>query len=267
MLQTEAKDNNGRKIEIINDRGNEISEIFTPIPFFIQVKLDEGMTRYRIKLIDDSGNIRGQYIGTTGKSFLELRVPSIRLPKLGKIRVLVEESSGNSDYSQQHSISLRYIEYRSIKPIEEEAKTSEEPEMDDQGIISDSESSEEEEINDNTLITREEEIPLPQPSIKEVDSHDESTAFSEIKTDEQKNEEFPAEIKTIEPIMISEIITQDLEGKKKDSSDLSIEEIEYLRQRQQMLGENQDINETSGFNRNESIETSSEIISPSFEEE
>lgn len=250
MLQTEAKDNNCRKIEIINDRGNEISEIFTPIPFFIQVKLDEGMTRYRIKLIDDSGNIRGQYIGTTGKMFLELRVPSIRLPKLGKIRVLVEESSGNSEYSQQHSISLRYIEYRSIKPIEKEANTSEE-----------------EEINDNAPITREEEIPLPQPSIKEVDSHDESTVFSEIKTDEQKNEESPAVIKTIEPIMISEIITQDLEGEKKDSSDLSIEEIEYLKQRQQILGENQDINETSGSNRNESIETSSEIISPSFEEE
>lgn len=250
MSQTETKDNNGRKIEIINERGNEISEIFNPIPFFIQVKLDEGMTRYRIKLIDDSGNIRGQYIGTTGKTFLELRVPSIRLPKLGKIRVLVEESSGNSEYSQQHSISLRYIEYRSIKPIEKEANTSEE-----------------EEINDNAPITREEEIPLPQPSIKEVDSHDESTVFSEIKTDEQKNEESPAVIKTIEPIMISEIITQDLEGEKKDSSDLSIEEIEYLKQRQQILGENQDINETSGSNRNESIETSSEIISPSFEEE
>lgn len=250
MSQTETKDNNGRKIEIINERGNEISEIFTPIPFFIQVKLDEGMTRYRIKLIDDSGNIRGQYIGTTGKTFLELRVPSIRLPKLGKIRVLVEESSGNSEYSQQHSISLRYIEYRSIKPIEKEANTSEE-----------------EEINDNAPITREEEIPLPQPSIKEVDSHDESTVFSEIKTDEQKNEESPAVIKTIEPIMISEIITQNLEGEKKDSSDLSIEEIEYLKQRQQILGENQDINETSGSNRNESIETSSEIISPSFEEE
>jgi len=250
LSQTETKDNNGRKIEIINERGNEISEIFTPIPFFIQVKLDEGMTRYRIKLIDDSGNIRGQYIGTTGKLFLELRVPSIRLPKLGKIRVLVEESSGNSEYSQQHSISLRYIEYRSIKPIEKEANTSEE-----------------EEINDNAPITREEEISLPQPSIKEVDSHDESTIFSEIKTDEQKNEESPAVIKTIEPIMISEIITQDLEGEKKDSSDLSIEEIEYLKQRQQILGENQDINETSGSNRNESIETSSEIISPSFEEE
>jgi len=250
LSQTETKDNNGRKIEIINERGNEISEIFTPIPFFIQVKLDEGMTRYRIKLIDDSGNIRGQYIGTTGKKFLELRVPSIRLPKLGKIRVLVEESSGNSEYSQQHSISLRYIEYRSIKPIEKEANTSEE-----------------EEINDNAPITREEEISLPQPSIKEVDSHDESTIFSEIKTDEQKNEESPAVIKTIEPIMISEIITQDLEGEKKDFSDLSIEEIEYLRQRQQIVGENQDINETSGSNRNESIETSSEIISPSFEEE
>lgn len=266
MLQIEAKDNNGRKIEIVNDRGNEISEIFTPIPFLIRIKLDEGMTRYRIKLIDDSGNTRGQYIGTTGKLFLELRVPSIRLPKLGKIRVLVEESSGNSEYSQQHSISLRYIEYRSIKTIEENIESAEEPEMDDEGINSDSGSSEEE-INDIAPITKDKEIPLPQPSIKEVDSHDESTAFSERKNDEQKNEEIPAEIKTIEPIIISEIITQDFEGEKKDSSDLSIEEIEYLKQRQQILGENQDTNENTGSDLKESIETSSEIISPSFEEE
>lgn len=265
MLQTDVIDNNGRKIEIVDDRGNEISEIYTPIPFFISVKLDEGMTRYRIKLIDDSGNIRGQYIGTTGKSFRELRVPSIRLPKLGKIRVLVEESSGNSEYSQQHSISLRYIEYRSIKPIEEEVKTSEEPELDDQRI--DSESSEKEVINDIEPITREDEIPLPQPSIKEVDFHDESTAFSEIKTDEQKNEEILTEIKTIEQRMISKIITQSFKEEKKDSSDLSIEEIEYLKQRQQILGENQDTNETSSSDPNESVETSSEIISPSFEEE
>ena len=267
MLQTDAIDNNGRKIEIVDDKGNEISEIFTPIPFFIRVKLDEGMTRYRIKLIDDSGNIRGQYIGTTGKSFCELRVPSIRLPKLGKIRVLVEESSGNSEYSQQHSISLRYIEYRSVKPIEEETKTSEEPELDDQRIDSDSESLEKEEIYDIEPITREDEIPLPQPSIKEVDSHDESTACSEIKTDEQRSEEILTEIKTIEQRMISKIITQGFKEEKKDSSDLSIEEIEYLKQRQQILGENQDTNETSGSDPNESIETSSEIISPSFEEE
>lgn len=267
MLQNDAIDNNGRKIEIVDDRGNEISEIYTPIPFFIRVKLDEGMTRYRIKLIDDSGNIRGQYIGTTGKLFRELRVPSIRLPKLGKIRVLVEESSGNSEYSQQHSISLRYIEYRSIKPIEEDVKLSEEPEMDDQGIDSESGSSEKEEKKDISPIIREDKIPLPQPSIKEVDPHDESTAFSELKTDEQKNEEILTEIKTIEQRMISKIITQSFKEEKKDSSDLSIEEIEYLKQRQQILGENQDTNETSGSDPNESIETSSEIISPSFEEE
>ena len=67
--------------------------------------------------------------------------------------------------------------------------------------------------------------------------------------------------------MISETNTQDLEGEKKDFSDLSIEEIEYLKQRQQILGEYQDTYETSGSDTNESIEASSEIIFPSFEEE
>lgn len=101
-----------RKIEIVDDSGNEISEIDIPIPFYIRVKMDEGMKRYKVKLIDDSGNIRGQYIGTTDNRYLELHVPLIKLPKLGKIRVFVEESSIDSEFSQKHSISLLYIEYK-----------------------------------------------------------------------------------------------------------------------------------------------------------
>ncbi len=102
----------GRKIEVVDDSGNEISEIDIPIPFYIRVKMDEGMKRYKVKLIDDSGNIRGQYIGTTDNQYLELHVPLIKLPKLGKIRVFVEESSIETEISQQHSIYLHYIEYK-----------------------------------------------------------------------------------------------------------------------------------------------------------
>ncbi|MFX0182499.1 MAG: hypothetical protein ACFE95_05375 [Candidatus Hodarchaeota archaeon] len=49
------------KIEIADDAGNEIREMTVPAPFYIHVKLEEGITRYRIRLIDDEGMIRGQY--------------------------------------------------------------------------------------------------------------------------------------------------------------------------------------------------------------
>ncbi len=99
------------KIEVEDDSGNEISEITVPIPFNIRIKMDEGMSRYRVKLIDDLGGIRGQYMGSTDQKILELHVPTIKLPRLGKIRILVEESAGDSNYSQQYSVSIHYLEY------------------------------------------------------------------------------------------------------------------------------------------------------------
>jgi len=99
------------KIEVEDDNGNEISEINAPIPLNIRIKMDEGMSRYRVKLIDDLGGIRGQYVGSTDQKILELHVPPIKLPRLGKIRILVEESAGDSNYSQQYSILIHYLEY------------------------------------------------------------------------------------------------------------------------------------------------------------
>ncbi|MFX0050342.1 MAG: hypothetical protein ACFE8U_03525 [Candidatus Hermodarchaeota archaeon] len=105
------------KIEIADDAGNEIREITVPIPFYIRVKLEEGMTRYRVRLIDDESKIRGHYIGKTMRQFLELHVPLIKLPKPGKLRVVVEESSDESEISQEYQVSILYLDY-----IPEEAK-------------------------------------------------------------------------------------------------------------------------------------------------
>jgi hypothetical protein len=143
----------GRKIEIVDDSGNEISEIDIPIPFYIRVKMGEGMIRYKVKLIDDSGNLRGQYIGTTDNKFLELHVPLIKLPKLGKIRVLVEESSIDSQISQQHSISLLYIDYKPKNLFEEDSER-----------LNFSPSGEEVDLIENITSTKEEEKELPESS-------------------------------------------------------------------------------------------------------
>jgi hypothetical protein len=99
------------KIEIADDAGNEIREMTVPIPFYIRVKLKEGMNRYRVRLIDDESKIRGQYIGKTMRKYLELHVPLIKLPKPGKLRILVEESSDESDYKQEYQVSILYLDY------------------------------------------------------------------------------------------------------------------------------------------------------------
>lgn len=100
------------KIVVVDDAGDEFSELTVPIPFYIRVELADGSRRYRVRLIDDSGNIRGQYLGTkTKRKYVELHIPLIRLPKPGKLRILVEESSDGVNYSQEHQISIKYLVY------------------------------------------------------------------------------------------------------------------------------------------------------------
>jgi len=99
------------KIEIADDSGNEISEISIPIPFYIRVKMEEGMKRYRIRLIDDFGKIRGQYMGGSNREYIELHIPLIRLSKPGQLRILIEESTGEANYLQKHQVLIKYLPY------------------------------------------------------------------------------------------------------------------------------------------------------------
>ncbi len=97
-----------------DDAGDTFTEITIPIPFYIRVHLEKresGLTRYRVRLIDDDGKIRGQYIGATDREYLELHVPLIKLAKPSSLRIFVEESSGAGEYDQSHHISLKYLEY------------------------------------------------------------------------------------------------------------------------------------------------------------
>jgi hypothetical protein len=108
------------KIEICDDSGDEISKLTVPIPFYIRVFLEEGMSRYRVRLIDDEGYLRGQYTGTATRNILELHIPLINLPKPGKLRILVEESSGDSQNSPQQHLSVLYLNYNLNKDIQKE---------------------------------------------------------------------------------------------------------------------------------------------------
>ena len=119
------------KIEVADDAGDTFTEITIPIPFYIRVHLEKQesvLTRYRVRLIDDDGKIRGQYIGATDREYLELHVPLIKLAKPGSLRIFVEESSEAGEYEQSHHISLKYLEYteedRKRKPVENHAEIS-----------------------------------------------------------------------------------------------------------------------------------------------
>ncbi|NHJ01433.1 MAG: hypothetical protein EAX86_04790 [Candidatus Heimdallarchaeota archaeon] len=107
------------KIEVADDAGDTFTEISIPIPFYIRVHLEERktqLTRYRVRLLDDFGKVRGQYIGATDREYLELHVPLIKLAKPGSLRIFVEESSGIGEYDQSHYISIKYLEYTEEQP-------------------------------------------------------------------------------------------------------------------------------------------------------
>ncbi|MHA1971437.1 MAG: hypothetical protein ACTSW1_00510 [Candidatus Hodarchaeales archaeon] len=100
------------KVEIADDAGDEITEITTPIPFYIRVHLEDGTKRYRVRLIDDNGSVRGQYQGTTDRKYLELHVPLIKLPEPGQLRIIIEESTGHEGFEQEHQVSIHYLPYK-----------------------------------------------------------------------------------------------------------------------------------------------------------
>ena len=100
------------KIVVVDDAGDEFSEFTVPIPFYIRLELEDGSKRYRVRLIDDLGNVRGQYVGTSKHKYVELHVPLIKIPNVpGNLRILAEESSDGVNYSRQHQISIKYLSY------------------------------------------------------------------------------------------------------------------------------------------------------------
>lgn len=100
------------KIVVVDDAGDEFTEFTVPIPFYIRLELEEGSKRYSVRLIDDLGNVRGQYLGTSKHKYVELHVPLIKLPQIpGDLRIIAEESTDGKIYSQKHQISIKYLTY------------------------------------------------------------------------------------------------------------------------------------------------------------
>jgi hypothetical protein len=266
------------KIEVTDDSDNEITEITIPIPFYIRVRMDEGMSRYRVKLIDDSGGIRGQYMGSTDQELLELHVPLIKLPKPGKIRILVEESTGDSNYSQQYSVSLRYLDYIPITTLED---TSEILTESDENILKLDQ--ELELINEKDNISVDNTVDRVNKDKFDVGTQNNGEIINDVpKTQNIEYKTYPSNLNGIESIT-EENETKSMDNAKShetelviddvDQSTLSEEEIKFLFQKPQKLREelNSEINpvleKTFDLPNTDSIDDkikTSEII---FEEE
>ena len=110
-----------KDLEIVDDAGDEFYATNIPIPFYIRLKLDSEKTKYRAKILDESGNTRSFYTGVTNRNFLELHVPVIPLPNKGKIIVEIEVSDIESEESTKHQATIDYVsqeEYDSIKKLD-----------------------------------------------------------------------------------------------------------------------------------------------------
>ena len=120
-----------RIIEIVDDVGDEFSVMNICIPFYIRCKLNDGLTKYRVKILDESDHLRGFYTGASKRDFLELHVPVIPLQNYGKLFIHIELGGENLDDKVTHETSIEYVDqetYESVTgKIREESSSEEHP--------------------------------------------------------------------------------------------------------------------------------------------
>lgn len=118
-------------IEIVDDSGEEFSVTDVPIPFYLRCKLEGEHVRYRVKLVDEPGNIRGYYTGTSKRDYLELHVPVIPLRKQGKLLIEIELYDPKLNEMTTRKANIEYVDqktYQKLKTVEKPEDYSEETE-------------------------------------------------------------------------------------------------------------------------------------------
>ncbi len=113
-------------IEIVDDSGNEFSVTDVPIPFYIRCKLEGENVKYRVKLLDEKGNTRGYYTGTSSRDYLELHVPVIPLRKEGKLLIEIELYDSKLKELTTRKTMINYVDQKSFQ----EMKAAEKPPLD-----------------------------------------------------------------------------------------------------------------------------------------
>ena len=270
-----------KDLEIVDDAGDEFYATNIPIPFYIRLKLDSEKTKYRAKILDESGNTRSFYTGVTNRNFLELHVPVIPLPNKGKIIVEIEVSDIESEESTKHQATIDYVsqeEYDSIKK-QDATKKAEEVDLpaEKEDIIDEPEESSE--------LTSEELAYLTQttdslPAVKEVEENaevkgvesevldqfkepiDEIEESAELSVDEMAFltqsevtiEDVKEEAEIGESVTEVSVQLEELAEDPEKSAELSVDELTYLTQRKGIIEEIEEDVEIQEFETRASVQ-------------
>ncbi|MHA1977673.1 MAG: hypothetical protein ACW98I_12270 [Candidatus Hodarchaeales archaeon] len=104
-------------IEIVDDAGDEFSVMNIPIPFYIRCKLNEGLTKYRVRILDESKHLRSFYTGASKRDFLEVHVPVIPLQEYGTIFIHIELDNDLSNDRITHETSIEYVDQETYESV------------------------------------------------------------------------------------------------------------------------------------------------------
>jgi hypothetical protein len=219
------------KIEIVDDSGDEFSMMDIPIPFYIRCKLEAGLTKYRVKILDEAGGTRGYYTGTSSRDYLELHVPVIPLRSFGKIFVEVEIWNEDLSEMSTHTATIEYVDqetYDSMKePTEtEEPLTEEIPQQQTDPVseISNSESSVELSDAELQYLANGEDQPIPESMVEPEGGLEEEEEYEDVTITNEEEDYEPEEIKP-------------LFQREENSAELTNNELAYLARRDEILGE------------------------------
>jgi len=217
-------------IEIVDDSGDEFSVMNIPIPFYIRCKLNEGLSKYRVKILDEKNHVRSFYTGASSRDFLEIHVPVIPLKNYGKLFIHIELDNDISDDTITHETSIEYVDqetYQSVTGIIRDKATQAQPTP--TPVIQDT---------THQLTSQEVKyLTLGEHDPPKDDSQVESPVSSALPSYEELSESYEEE-----SIVIGEEL--ETEGENTDQSpELSADELVYLKLRTHILQE--DVQELS----------------------
>lgn len=204
-------------IEIVDDAGDEFSVMNIPIPFYIRCKLNEGLTKYRVKILDETKHVRSQYTGASNRDFLEVHVPVIPLRDYGKLFIHIELDNDLLDDRVTHETTISYVDQETYESIT--GKTRKEPAVHEPGAITN----------------------LPQPIMQDTSHQLSSQELRYLTLGEEKTEEEIQE-NVNEESSSSPSLEESTESEQQTNSvdspvELSPDELSYLTQNPEILQE------------------------------
>jgi hypothetical protein len=136
-------------------------------------------------------------MNSLSRYLLELHVPLIKLPKLGKLRIVIEESLGGPDYNTKHQVSILYLEYKPEKAEDmvQEDYREEEKGIDTVDVLAESEFVDNKADNDHEKLTsdNQKEVELTKEELEYLHKREEilkeNQELKSVDETEEKREE------------------------------------------------------------------------------